>query len=156
MKLFSKKKPYKELEVGEFTYKLWFNEKEPTKARLDVTSRNADGFGFTLPISMNSCATLVQCIMSEGCEDILKNYAMMMYSAASLMLSDEEFTADMVQSVNKWSEKMDVLAEKAAAEVTEQEEMMSQAFMETLTEPLEEDEKERRAELKELMEGTSW
>jgi hypothetical protein len=157
MSLFSKKKqPFKQLVVGEFTYKLWFNEKEPTKARVEVESQGADGFGFKLPISMSSCCTLVQCIMSEGCEDILKNYAMMMYSTASLMLTDEEFTADVVKSVNKWSGKMDKLAEKAAAEVTENDELMSQAFMETLTEPLEEDEKARRAELKELLEGTSW
>lgn len=147
----NKNKPYKEITAGRSTYKLWHNDKDLMVTRVEMCVQDEAGFKIEFPATMNTTAVLATAILQES-KDVLESFGLVMYSISALSLTDTTFMGSIIQELNIWQLRQDGIAQEEAENISEEDEILSQAFMESLTEPIDPDKEKRLAQMRKLME----
>jgi hypothetical protein len=87
--------------------------------------------------------------VSQGNEEEVHGYCMMLWRVTQEIYQDAGFANDIIRAINKRDKRLTKQAEKEAAQVSEAEEMASQAFMEDVAAYADASPKERKRMSKE-------
>lgn len=126
------KMPYKTVEVGEWRFEWYYNEKRLRDCRLKITAKNGT---FELCVSGASHAYgYLLAAAEQGMLEQLHGYIAMLYASASILTQDQGFVDGMNKEIGKWFKRQEKKAETAAKGVSDATEQANQALMEDLAE----------------------
>lgn len=128
MRFFKKTvKPYRDIKVGEWDFKFYYNEGVLEGTYLDIST---DSGVFSLKIAGNTHAygyLLAAC--EQGLTEQLHGYITSVYVPAMAMTQDAGLGNDVRKSITKWLKRMDKTAERQAVQVSKEAEAGDAAFM---------------------------
>lgn len=127
IKLF-KQKEYKSIRVGGWLFEWFFDKKHPERSLMRVLSESGL---FDLKIKANSHVFgYLLAAAEQGLTEQLHGWITLVYVPAMAMTQDQGLTDDISRAISKWMKRRDAEAKANAENVTESEELASQAFME--------------------------
>lgn len=141
---------YKSVEVGPYRFNFHRDEKNIRKGSangtyLKISARGRDEqWSLTIPGNAHVYGYLTAAL-EQGKNDQLHGYAFILNAVSMLLTQDENFNADIQKAIMSWQERMNEKAKVAAENVTDSEEMASQAFMESVVERSQMSKKEAKA-----------
>ena len=122
------KKPYKSVEVGEWLFEWFYDEKNIRGCYLTISTKSAM---FKLHIGGSSPTYgYLLAAAEQGLTEQLHGFIAMMYVTSNVLTQDQGFVDGLNKEINKWMRRQDKKAESAAKAVTEHEELASQSLME--------------------------
>ena len=143
--MFKKKKnksPYKSVRKGSFVFDFYYEEGvlEGTYLIISDATDRKNGWSLRIPGNLNTYGYLLSCALSEGeeivdAESNLTGFPLIMYIISSEMFKSQKFVDDIVTTVSSYTDRLLYESEKKAAEVTEDDEAVSQYVMESLIQP---------------------
>lgn len=141
IKLF-KKKPMLEKSVGEFTFKWYYNEKDPKGCYLEIGTTSGI-WGMKISGGTYTYGYLLAAA-KQDLDSQLSGFATYNFIIASEITQDEGLTNDLTRIINKWWKRKEKSAEEAAKSVTPEQEEADTAFMNSVVEYAEADPKRRK------------
>lgn len=142
-----KQKPYKTVEVGGFVFNFYFKEKNVKKTYLDILTVS-DIWSMRIAGGTYTYGYLLAAV-EQGMTEQLRGFAAVQYITAMQTTQDQGLVNDITKAIKKWERRMKVKAEEAAKNVTDTDEQVSQAVMESLTQ--EHDSKQFKEDVKEAL-----
>lgn len=125
-----KHKAYKSVRVGGWLFEWYIDEKRPEKSYMRVQGESGL---FDLKIKANSHVFgYLLAAAEKGMTEQLHGWITLVYIPAMGMTQDQGLTDDISRSVQKWMKRKDAEAKTNAKNVTESEELASQAMMEDI------------------------
>lgn len=123
------KKPYREAEVGEWEFKWYFNEKNFDECYLLIQSKSK---GFSIRLGARESYDVYGYLLAaaeQGRTEQLHGYIATVYITSNILTQDQGFVDGVTKEINKWHNRRRKVAKAKAKEVTEAEEMASDALM---------------------------
>lgn len=142
-----KQKPYKTVEFGGFVFNFYFKEKNVKKTYLDILTVS-DIWSMRIAGGTYTYGYLLAAV-EQGMTEQLHGFAAVQYITAMQTTQDQGLVNDITKAIKKWERRMKVKAEEAAKNVTDTDEQVSQAVMESLTQ--EHDSKQFKEDVKEAL-----
>lgn len=142
-----KQKPYKTVEVGGFVFNFYFKENNVKKTYLDILTVS-DIWSMRIAGGTYTYGYLLAAV-EQGMTEQLHGFAAVQYITAMQTTQDQGLVNDITKAIKKWERRMKVKAEEAAKNVTDTDEQVSQAVMESLTQ--EHDSKQFKEDVKEAL-----
>lgn len=125
-----KQKPLKTVECGGFIVKFYYKEGNLNCTYMDISTisrvwsmriaGNTYTYGYLLEAS------------NQGLTEQIHGYAAMLYILSQQMTQDQGLVDDITRVINKWQRRMDKKAEQDANKITETDEQVSQAVMQSV------------------------
>lgn len=129
IKLF-KNKAYKTVNVGEWLYEWFIDEKKPERSYMRVKAQSGI---FEMKIAANTHVFgYLLAAAEQGLTEQLHGYIVSLYIPAMAMTQEQGITNDIQHAIAKWMKRREAEAKTAAEGVTEAEEVASQALMEDI------------------------
>lgn len=158
-----KEKPCIVIDVAQYMFRFYFNEKNLQKGRksgtyLKISSKVDSQFGFTIPGNTDAYGFLYAAA-KHGDHNQLSDYARVIFSVSMLLTTDQTFADGICKAIVDWQERRMADGAKQAQEVTDEQEQVAQTFMEDVAEFADSNNDERnkiredwKQEIKEIIE----
>lgn len=125
-----KTKPYKSVEVGEWLFEWFYNEKNIRGCYLKISTKSAM-FELNIGGSSHTYGYLLAAA-EQGKLEQLHGFIAMLYVASNVLTKDQGFANGITKEINKWMKRQERKATSEAKAVKDHEEAASAAFMEDI------------------------
>lgn len=137
-----KKKPYKRVEVGEWVFEWFYDEKNIRECFLIISTPSAM---FKLNIGGSSPVYgYLLAAAEKGMTEQLHGYAAMMYVTSNVLVQDQSFVNGLNKEITKWMKRQEKKAESAAKATTPEQEQGDMALMESVAQYADASPKQRK------------
>lgn len=137
-----KKKPYKSVEVGEWLFEWFYDEKNIRGCYLIISTQSAM---FKLHIGGSSPVYgYLLAAAEKGMTEQLHGYIAMMYVTSNVLVQDQGFVNGLNKEISKWMKRQEKQAERNAKAVTPEQEQGDMALMSDVARFADANDKERK------------